>query len=427
VLCANVAAQRAAARAQRARRRRAGTPWPPLRLGTKNEKDARPKPTRPPRARAASRAHARRALARRSGAPANARGAHLSQRSSCCLHASPPRAPPSKAEVLAFGAATRRCGCEAGLACCDAGACGGTEGGRKGELCAPIFCCGRGPPPKVPIANRRSSRNAAPRRAWRSAGRSRRWTRSTRGATSMPAWAANSVRVERVQSVRRHTQVALTHTRTRARAARQRGASSSSCSWSARPPRRRTSASSPQARAPCLRACIHGSVGSHSPRTLSPGEHGACADSGTPLCYAGSALARIAPGEALYGGALVTAGGAADGAQDGAAASAAAAAAPPDGRHSAYGRFFEPDADSLAHDRAGTAHSGWCHHWLCVRSLAHSAPLTFSQGCCRRKRCATRPRAQPRRHARMHACSACVRSLHVTLLTRKHARARSLR
>ena len=72
-----------------------------------------------------------------------------------------------------------------------------------------------------------------------------------------------------------------------------------------------------------------------------------CADTGRALHYAGSALWRVVPGEALYGGAL--AGG------RGADAFADAAAAPPDGRDSAYGAFFEPDADSLPHDRAGAA------------------------------------------------------------------------
>ena len=65
-----------------------------------------------------------------------------------------------------------------------------------------------------------------------------------------------------------------------------------------------------------------------------------CAATGRTLCYAGSAVFRVVAGEALYGGAL---------AHHGAATSA------PDGRDSAYGDYFEPDADSLPHDRAGAA------------------------------------------------------------------------
>jgi hypothetical protein len=75
-----------------------------------------------------------------------------------------------------------------------------------------------------------------------------------------------------------------------------------------------------------------------------------CADTGRALHYAGSALWRVVPGEALYGGAL--AGGPEPDDSD------ASAAAPPDGRDSAYGAFFEPDADSLPHDRAGAAAAG---------------------------------------------------------------------
>ncbi len=152
-------------------------------------------------------------------------------------------------------------------------------------------------------------------------------------------------------------------------------------------------------------ACAQSSV-AHA-RTLSSGEHGACADSGTPLSYAGSSLARIAPGEALYGGALVTAGGgAAGGANDPAAAAAAAAAAPPDGRHSAYGRFFEPDADSLAHDRAGTGRSGCQHALLCALSRSSlilgvyrfRAGLLSTKALCDAPACAAS-------QARPHACN----------------------
>ena len=71
-----------------------------------------------------------------------------------------------------------------------------------------------------------------------------------------------------------------------------------------------------------------------------------CADTGRALHFAGSALGRVVAGEALYGGALAggtALGGGAEGA--------------PDGRDSAYGHFFEPDAGSLPHDRAGAAKS----------------------------------------------------------------------
>ena len=74
-----------------------------------------------------------------------------------------------------------------------------------------------------------------------------------------------------------------------------------------------------------------------------------CADTGRALHYAGSALHRVVPGEALYGGALAGGRGGEDDTDSAAAAEA------PDGRDSAYGAFFEPDADSLPHDRAGEA------------------------------------------------------------------------
>lgn len=69
-----------------------------------------------------------------------------------------------------------------------------------------------------------------------------------------------------------------------------------------------------------------------------------CADTGRALHFAGSALGRVVAGEALYGGALAGGGGPGSGAEGA-----------PDGRDSAYGDFFEPDAASLPHDRAGAA------------------------------------------------------------------------
>ncbi len=96
-----------------------------------------------------------------------------------------------------------------------------------------------------------------------------------------------------------------------------------------------------------------------------------CSDTGRALHFAGSALGRVVAGEALYGGALAGGG-------DPCGSSAQAA---PDGRDSAYGDFFEPDAGSLPHDRAGAAKGALARHGkrLRLRPLARRAGLLSTQ------------------------------------------------